>query len=194
MAGRHRRPPAWQRAFSSSIARLLRSRQRARQAALVAEVIGLRVTVAEMREALAVAETRTAELASQVVAERAQLAEAREQLTAAREQLTAAREQIAAPAQGPALPPRSLELPLVQLALTRTAELPLTRDMAEALVAPDRGEDTADTEIVLADLPERPLLDPKADRDSEPIDHAVADQPGEQQPAERPQETERRIA
>lgn len=187
MAGRHRRPPAWQRAFSSSIARLLRSRQRARQAALVAEVIGLRVTVAEMREALAVAETRTAELASQVVAERAQLAEAREQLTAAREQ-------IAAPAQGPALPPRSLELPLVQLALTRTAELPLTRDMAEALVAPDRGEDTADTEIVLADLPERPLLDPKADRDSEPIDHAVADQPDEQQPAERPQETERRIA
>lgn len=142
------------------MARLLRSRHSARTAALSAEVIALRVTVGEMRAALDRADARVEALAVR---------------------LAAAREVAAAPVQGPATAPPvappaqvSLEMPLVRLALARTAGLSLTREMAAALAAPDRGPDTATTEIVLADLPERPLLDPTADRDAEPLDHAVA--------------------
>ena len=55
----------------------------------------------------------------------------------------------------PAGPPATLELPLVRLALARSAGRSLTREMAAALASPDRSQDTARTEIVLADLPER---------------------------------------
>lgn len=116
----------------------MRSRDRARQAALLAEVVALRTTVAQLRSAL--------------------------------EQTEAARAASAAAPSGTAL-----LLPLVRLALAREAEPSLTREMALALSAPDRGQDIARTEIVLADLPERSLLDPKADRDGEPRDHATAD-------------------
>ena len=154
----------WRRALAGSVgatmARLLRSRHSARTAALSAEVIALRVTVGEMRAALDRADARVEALAVR---------------------LAAAREVAAAPVQGPATAPPvaapaqvSLEMPLVRLALARTAGLSLTREMAAALAAPDRGPDTATTEIVLADLPERPLLDPTADRDAAPLDHAAA--------------------
>jgi hypothetical protein len=166
MAGRHRRPPAWRRALTSaagSLRSLLRSRDAARraaeQAALLAEVVALRTTVGEMRAALDAAEARATALA-------AQLAQARAEAAAAAERHAAA-----------TVPGPALHLPLVRLALDRTAEPALTRDMALALAAPDRGADTATTEIVLprtlADLPEQTLLDPVADRDDSPADPAA---------------------
>ena len=48
MAGRHRRPNAWRRLLTS----MVRSRDRARTAALQAEVVALRSIVAELREEL----------------------------------------------------------------------------------------------------------------------------------------------
>lgn len=132
----------------AALSRLARSSRRARVAALTAEVVALRVTVTEMRDAVARADTRTEALAAE---------------------LSVARELAAAPVQGPAAlppagPPATLELPLVRLALARSAGRSLTREMATALAGADRGLDTARTEIVLADLPERSLLDPVTDR------------------------------
>jgi hypothetical protein len=137
---------------------LVRSTRRAQVAALTAEVVALRVTVAEMRDALARAEARAGSLAAA---------------------LATARELAAAPVQGPAAlpptgPPASLELPLVRLALARSAGRSLSFEMAVALAGPDRGSDTARTEIVLADLPERIMLDPVSDRAAEPVDPAAA--------------------
>ena len=143
MAGRHRKPPAWRRTLTS----LLRSRNRVRVAALRAEILALRATVASLQEELA------------------RLREAEAVAAAAR---TSAVE--------PGAPTRGvmLDLPLVRLAL--------------ADVAVDRGHDTALTEIVLepasapadrlawsvlANLPERPLLDPRLDRATDPVDHAA---------------------
>jgi hypothetical protein len=100
-------------------------------------------------------------------------------------------------------------MPLVQLALGDPADLTKGPEVAAALAHPDRGEDTAETEIVLdpalepaaapaaarepaavlatpadrlawtvlANLPERPLLDPRSDRDSEPRDPAATAAP-----------------
>jgi hypothetical protein len=153
---------------TGSMARLVRSTRRAQLAALSAEVIALRVTVAEMRDAVTRAEARAEALATE---------------------LTAARELAAAPVQGPAAlppagPPATLELPLVRLALARSAGLSLNREMAAALANADRGPDTARTEIVLADLPERQLLDPAVDRAAaDPVDPAGA--PAAAQPAQR---------
>lgn len=155
---------------------LVRSRNRARRAALLAEVAALRVTVAEMRAALEHAETQAAQLAADLATTRAELTTTTVHLAAAQAELVAAREQLAAPVQGPVMPPATLEMPLVRLALSRAVQPVLTRDMALALAAPDRSPDSARTEIVLADLPERPLLDPKVDRDSEPRDAATAEQ------------------
>ena len=75
----------------------------------------------------------------------------------------------------------TLRMPLVRLALGDPADVASGPDVAAALASPDRGPDTAETEIVLqpaptpadrlawtvlAELPERPLLDPRSDRDS----------------------------
>ena len=141
---------------TATMSRLVRSTRRAQVAALSAEVVALRLTVAEMRDAVTRAEARAEELAAE---------------------LAAARELLVAPVHGPvamppAGPPATLELPLVRLALARSAGRSLTREMAAALSSPDRGPDTARTEIVLADLPERVLLDPVTDRAAEPVDPA----------------------
>jgi len=166
--GRHRRPRrfvGWAQSITSTLARgtggslgrLFRSGQKARLAALDAEVVALRLTVAQMREAVASAEATATALAAE---------------------LAATREQLTAPAQGPAVPelgpPVALELPLVRLALARTAGRTLDREMAAALATADRSPDTVRTEIVLSDLPERSLLDPASDRGSEPADSALA--------------------
>jgi len=45
----------------------------------------------------------------------------------------------------------TLDLPLVRLALSREVEPALTRDMARALAAPDRGLDSANVRIVMAE-------------------------------------------
>ena len=89
----------------------------------------------------------------------------------------------------------TLQMPLVQVALGDPAEVATGPDVAAALASPDRSPDTAETEIVLAatpapadrlawsvlanlperplaNLPERPLLDPRSDRDAEPRDPA----------------------
>lgn len=147
MAGRHRRPPAWQRLIRSALGGRAGVRP-ARAAALQAEVIGLRATVTALRRDLDLALARSAELAARLAAD------------------------AAAPVEAVA-PPVLLELPLLRLALTRVAEPALTREMAIALSAPDRGEDTARVEIVLADLPERSLLDPLTDRSTELRDLAA---------------------
>lgn len=135
-----------------------------------AEVVALRVLVAELRADLETTLARSAELTAE---------------------LAAARTPVVVPA-APAGP--SLQLPLVRLALDRAVEPALTRDMALALSAPDRGEDTASTEIVLGGLPERSLLDPREDRDSEPVDPAVPAEVAEDGAAAPVEEPVRRIA
>ena len=137
MAGRHRKPPAWQRLLRSALGGRAGVRP-ARAAALHAEVIGLRATVTALRRDLDLALARSSELAARLTADDARVRAA--------------------------APPVVLQLPLLRLALTRVAEPPLTREMAVALSAPDRGEDTARVEIVFADLPEHSLLDPLTDR------------------------------
>lgn len=106
---------------------------------------------------------RTAAMRAEIIALRATIADLQAELVTLREAALATADPAvpAAPvvAAAPALRPVVLDLPLVRLALDD--------------VAVDRGADTALTEIVLADLPERPLLDPRTDRDSEPVDVAV---------------------
>ena len=150
MAGRHRKPPAWQRLLRSALGDRAGVRG-ARAAALHAEVLGLRATVTALRRDLDLALARSSELAARFAADAAAPVEVVVR----------------------AAPPVLLELPLLRLALTRDAEPPLTREMAIALSAPDRGEDTARVEIVLADLPERSLLDPLTDRGTELRDLAA---------------------
>ena len=147
MAGRHRRPPAWQRVLRSALGTRAGVRP-ARAAALHAEVIALRATVTALRRDLDMAIARSSELTARLAAE------------------------AAAPVVEAAAPV-VLEMPLLRLALSRVAEPPLTREMAIALARPDRGEDTARVEIVLADLPEHSLLDPLVGRDSDLRDLAV---------------------
>lgn len=138
-----------------------------------AEVVALRALVAELRADLEATLARSAELEAE---------------------LAAAQAPVVAEPPAPAGP--ALQLPLVRLALDREVEPALTREMALALSAPDRGEDTATTEIVLGDLPERNLLDPRADRDSEPVDPVTADAaaPPETADAAGAEEPVRRIA
>lgn len=126
-----------------------------------AEVVALRALVAELRTDLEATLSRSAELEAKLAAASAPVVVEQ-----------------AAPA-GPAL-----HLPLVRLALDREVEPALTREMALALSAPDRGEDTATTEFVLGDLPERHLLDPRADRGSEPVDPVTADEAGASEAAD----------
>ena len=164
---------------------MVRSRDRARTAALQAEVVALRSVVAQLRD---------------------ELGRVRAEAAAA-----AAAAAVVAPAMAPA--PElaevrwvTLQMPLVQLALGDPADVTQGPEVAAALAHPDRGEDTAETEIVLspaqeldpaavlehalartpadrlawtvlANLPERPLLDPRSDRDSEPRDPAATAAP-----------------
>jgi len=171
---------------------MVRSRDRARTAALQAEVVALRSLVAELREELGRvrAEASAAAAAAAAVAAVAPAA-------------------AAAPADLAEVRWVTLQMPLVQLALGDPAELTKGPEVAAALAHPDRGEDTAETEIVLdpvpaldpapalepaaaavlttpadrlawtvlANLPERPLLDPRSDRDSEPRDPAATAAP-----------------
>ncbi len=138
---------------------MVRSRDDVRTAALRAEVVALRATVAGLRAELDEAHALAA------------LAAVREQSLA-----TAADERWV-----------TLRMPLVRLALGDPADVAAGPDVAAALAAPDRGDDTVVTEIVLgpapapadrlawsvlANLPERRLLDPTADREQEPLDHA----------------------
>ena len=81
----------------------------------------------------------------------------------------------------------TLQMPLVKLALGDPDAVATGPDVAAALASPDRGEDTVEIELVLepspppadrlawsvlANLPERRLLDPKTDRDQQPVDHS----------------------
>ena len=161
---------------------MVRSRDRARTAALQAEVVALRSLVAELREELGRVRAEAAASAAAAVA-------------------------AAAPAPEPAeVRWVTLQMPLVQPALGDPADVTKGPEVAAALAHPDRGEDTAETEIVLdpapalepaavleqalarppadrlawtvlANLPERPLLDPRSDRDSEPRDPAATAAP-----------------
>ena len=163
---------------------MVRSRDRARTAALQAEVVALRSIVAELREELGRVRAEAAASAAAAVA-------------------------AAAPAPAPELAQVrwvALQMPLVQLALGDPADVTKGPEVAAALAHPDRGLDTAETEIVLdpapvlepaavleqalarppadrlawtvlANLPERPLLDPRSDRDSEPRDPAATAAP-----------------
>jgi hypothetical protein len=159
MAGRHRRTPAWRRLLSS----LVRSRDRVLTAALQAEVVALRATVAELRTELAAVQADAAAAAA----------------TAA-----LVPEPVAAAEPGWV----TLRMPLVRLALGDPNDVAAGPEVAAALASPDRSPDTAETEIVLepapmpadrlawsvlAHLPERPLLDPRSDRDAEPRDPAA---------------------
>jgi hypothetical protein len=134
---------------------LVGTRNSVRTAALRAEIIALRATVASLQaelETLRSATAATAPLpASAPTPATAPPAPKPEALTI--------------PAPGPVV----LDLPLIRLAL--------------AGVAVDRGEDSIRTEIVLptpvtadgravalADLPERRLLDPAHDRPTDPVD------------------------
>jgi hypothetical protein len=164
---------------------MVRSRDRARTAALQAEVVALRSVVAQLRD---------------------ELGRVRAEAAAA-----AAAAAVVAPAAAPARELAevrwvTLQMPLVQLALGDPADVTQGPEVAAALAHPDRGEDTAETEIVLdpaptldpaavlehalartpadrlawtvlANLPERPLLDPRSDRDSEPRDPAATAAP-----------------
>jgi hypothetical protein len=154
---------------------LVRSRDRARTAALQAEVVVLRAAVAGLRDELArVQAAASAAAEASAVAAEAAAAEAAEALAVAGE---------------PAPRWLTLQLPLVRLALGDPAEVATGPDVAAALASPDRGLDTAEVEVVLetapapadrlawsvlANLPERPLLDPTLDRDAEPRDPAAA--------------------
>ncbi len=140
---------------------MVRSRDEARTAALRAEVVALRATVADLRVEL---DHMHAEAAVTAVRERA-LEEAADSRWV------------------------TLRMPLVKLALSDPADVAAGPDVAAALAAPDRGEDSVETVIVLeptpapadrlawsvlAGYPERELLDPRADRDQEPHDPAAA--------------------
>jgi hypothetical protein len=158
---------------------MVRSRDRARTAALQAEVVALRSVVAQLRDELGRVRAEAAAAAAVVPP-------------------------AAAPAPAELAEVRwvTLQMPLVQLALGDPADVTQGPEVAAALAHPDRGEDTAETEIVLdpapmldpaavlehalartpadrlawtvlANLPERPLLDPRSDRDSEPRDPAA---------------------
>ena len=158
---------------------MVRSRDRARTAALQAEVVALRSVVAQLRDELgrvragAAAAAAAAAVVAPTAAPARELAEVRWV---------------------------TLQMPLVQLALGDPADVTQGPEVAAALAHPDRGEDTAETEIVLtpalepaaalartpadrlawtvlANLPERPLLDPRSDRDSEPRDPAATAAP-----------------
>jgi hypothetical protein len=140
---------------------MVRSRDEARTAALRAEVVALRAVVAELRAELAALQS-TQVVAGAVTAE-------------------------PVAAESAEVGWVTLQMPLVKLALGDPDAVATGPDVAAALASPDRGEDTVEIELVLepspppadrlawsvlANLPERRLLDPTADRDQEPVDHS----------------------
>jgi hypothetical protein len=148
---------------------MVRSRDRARTAALQAEVVALRSLVAQLRDELGTVRGEAAAAAA-----------------------AAAPAPAPAPAELAEVRWVTLQMPLVQLALGDPADVTQGPEVAAALADPDRGQDTAETEIVLepapapadrlawtvlANLPEQPLLDPRSDRDSEPRDPAATAAP-----------------
>lgn len=148
MAGRHRKPPAWRRVLTS----MLRSRNRVRTAAMRAEIIALRATIADLQAELGV--LRETALA---VARETALAEARETAPAA------------------ASRPVVLDLPLVRLALDDVAvDRGPDTALTEIVLEPTRAPADRLAWSVLASLPERELLDPAIDRGSEPVDLTAA--------------------
>ena len=161
MAGRHRRPPAWRRLLSS----LVRSRDRARTAALQAEVVALRSTVAALRAELA-----------KLRADAAAAAETAE--TATDQHWVTLRMPLVKLALGD--PDELTSGPDVAAALAApdrgadTAETKIVLEPAAAM-APAPADHLAWR--VLAGLPEGPLLDPRTDRDTEPRDTAAATAP-----------------
>lgn len=106
---------------------------------------------------------RTAALRAEIFALRATVSALQAELLTLRE--------ISA-AQATATPAPAGVSPMAASPPALTLDLPLMR-LALADMVVDRGRDTALTEIVLGDLPERPLLDPRTDRDAEPIDLAT---------------------
>jgi hypothetical protein len=157
---------------------MVRSRDRARTAALQAEVVALRAVVAQLRDELGRVRAEAAATVAAAAAEAAAVVAAAEAAAAV----------AAAPADVADVRWVTLQMPLVRLALGDPAEVSKGPEVAAALADPDRGPDTAATEIVLepaqapadrlawtvlANLPERPLLDPRSDRDSEPRDPAA---------------------
>jgi hypothetical protein len=157
---------------------MVRSRDRARTAAFQAEVVALRAVVAQLRDELGRVRAEAAATVAAAAAEAAAVVAAAEAAAAV----------AAAPADVADVRWVTLQMPLVRLALGDPAEVSKGPEVAAALADPDRGPDTAATEIVLepapapadrlawtvlANLPERPLLDPRSDRDSEPRDPAA---------------------
>jgi hypothetical protein len=159
---------------------MVRSRDRARTAALQAEVVALRAVVAQLRDELGRVRAEAAATVAAAAAEAAAVVAAAEAAAAV----------AAAPADVADVRWVTLQMPLVRLALGDPAEVSKGPEVAAALADPDRGPDTAATQIVLepapapapadrlawtvlANLPERPLLDPRSDRDSEPRDPAA---------------------
>lgn len=167
---------------------MLRTRNRVRTAALRAEIIALRATVTSLRDELGTLQAQAATAAVAAAESAAALASAAAgQVSAPAGQASAPAERVAAPAEQVAAPAEQVTTPGYL-----TLDLPLVR-LALADVAVDRGPDTALTEMVLstspqdhdepaetpgldqvARLPERKLLDPKADRNAEPVDLATA--------------------
>jgi hypothetical protein len=152
---------------------MVRSRDDARTAALRAEVVALRATVAELRAELA--------WMTRAAAEATEAAELAQRATAAPTAMPKSVEQAAENGWV------TLQMPLVKMALGDPDAVATGPDVAAALASPDRGEDTVEIELVLepspppadrlawsvlANLPEGRLLDPRVDRDQQPVDHS----------------------
>jgi len=132
---------------------MLRTRNRVRTAALRAEIFALRATVSALQAELVMLRELSAAQATAAVAPPAPAAV-----------------ETATPATAAAAP--AGVSPMAASPASLTLALPLMR-LALSDVVVDRGRDTALTEIVLGDLPERPLLDPRTDRDAQAVDVAT---------------------
>ncbi len=153
---------------------MVRSRDDARTAALRAEVVALRATVAGLRAELA--------WMTRAAAEATEAAELAQRATAAPTAMP-----LKSVEQAAEVGWVTLQMPLVKMALGDPDAVATGPDVAAALASPDRGEDTVAIELVLepspppadrlawsvlANLPEGRLLDPRVDRDQQPVDHS----------------------
>lgn len=153
MAGRHRRPPAWRRL----LLRLRRNDRAARFAALQVEVSVLRATVAELRSELSAARAAAA-------------AQAETQAVA-----------LAAATPPTTLSWLSMDLPVLEtpavaapaVAAVAAAPAATAPVLASAAAFEVKLDDTAEIEIVFADLPEAAMLDPRRAREDEVVDPAT---------------------
>ena len=166
MAGRHRKPPAWRRVLTS----MLRTRHRVRTAALRAEIVALRATVAalqaeisDLREAAAAAPVAATAVAAPV-------ASAPASVTLDLPLVRLALDDVAVD-RGPDVALTEIVLDVASVTSAQAAAAPVAAGPAAA-VLPARDDRLAWS--VLANLPERPLLDPRLDRPAEPVDPAAA--------------------